>query len=447
MVLESGYEMYTAESRKQARDLLQKLDDIPSLALIDLGLPPTPHSPDEGFALINELLIHNPDIKILVLSGQGEKSNIQHALTLGAVDFIPKPCDIPLLKTRLAHQSMMLEAEREQQGGASGGANLLGESREINKLLTLIKQFASTPFPVLIQGESGCGKELVAQYIHAQSPRASAPFLTINCAAFSADLLDAQLFGHAKGAYTGATDSRTGFFEEAGDGSLLLDEIAELPLNLQSKLLRVLENGEFYRLGETQPRISNARIIAATNRELVEQVRMGEFRQDLYHRLSVMTITVPPLRDREADCLLLLNHFRDMYSMGNAPFILDKEAETCLCNYSFPGNVRELRNIVIRLSTKYAGRTVGYEQLQNELESRITQLLPDIDFDQDAALERELGSRGFRLDETLKEWENRYIKTALKMSGNNLSKAARLLGINRTTLYSRIQRHSIDAPK
>ena len=444
LVLDTEYEIHTASSRKQTRTLLQKLAYTPSLALIDLGLPPAPHSPEEGYDLINELIALNPDIKILVLSGQGGKENIQHALTLGAVDFINKPCDIPLLRTRLAHQIMMLEAEASKRSKAPEGDSLLGESQAVSNLHILIKQFADTPFPVLLQGESGCGKELVAHYIHEQSPRGSKPFLSINCAAFSAELLDAQLFGHARGAFTGATSNKAGFFEEAGEGSLFLDEIADLPVNLQSKLLRVLENGEYYRLGETQPRTSTARIIAATNRELATQVRTGEFRQDLYHRLSVLTINVPPLREREKDCLLLLEHFKDVYQTGNAPFLLDQEAEDCLLGYSFPGNVRELRNIVIRLCAKYSGRKVGLSELQNELESRIAQTALEAANDHYESLEQELTGKTFRLDDTLQEWESRYIRTALRLSGNNLSKAARLLGVNRTTLYSRIQRLSID---
>lgn len=443
LILQDDYLVYTAESRQQVIDLVHNLENIPALALIDLGLPPLPHNPDEGFELINELLILNPNIKILVLSGQGEKTNIQHALTLGAVDFIPKPCDIPLLKTRLSHQIMMLEAEQKKGGGELSGENLLGESHEIKTLHHAIQQFAETPFPVLIQGESGSGKELVAQYLHERSPRKKSPFLTINCAAISADLLEAQLFGHEKGAFTGATSSRPGFFEEAGDGSLFLDEIGDLPLDLQSKLLRVLENGEYYRLGETQPRYSDARIIAATNRGLREEVRSGKFREDLYHRLSVLTINVPPLREREQDCMILLKHFQELYAMGRETFTLNQAAVDCLLEYSFPGNVRELRNIVIRLSAKYPGKIVGVEELQEELESVITTLDKDGQASPET-VELELREKQFRLDDKLGEWEKNYISAALKMSGGNLSKAARLLGINRTTLYSRIQRLSIE---
>lgn len=446
LVLDSDYDLHTAGSRKEARALLQRLPVTPSLALVDLGLPPKPHSQEEGFELIDELVALNPDIKILVLSGQGSKANIQHALTLGAVDFINKPCDIPLLRARLTHQIMMLEAESSERRAVPVGDSLIGESQAVRNLHILIRQFADTAFSVLIQGESGCGKELVAHYVHEHSPRQGEPFLSINCAAFSAELLDAQLFGHTKGAFTGATANRAGFFEEAGEGSLFLDEIADLPLQLQSKLLRVLENGEYYRLGETQPRTSRARIIAATNRELVAQVRAGEFRQDLYHRLGVLTINVPPLRERERDCLLMLDHFKHVYKIGNNPFTLEREAEDYLAKYPFPGNVRELRNIVIRLSAKHAGKKVGIAELQNELETTIAPD-PRVDSDeQEASLDRELTGRAFRLDDTLLEWERRYILAALRLSGNNLSKAARLLGVNRTTLYSRIQRLALTAP-
>ncbi len=446
LVLQSDYLVYTAESRVKAKQLIQQLDSIPSLALVDLGLPPLPHEPTEGFELINELISYDPNMKILVLSGQSHKENIQHALTLGAVDFIPKPCDITLLKARLDHQVMIVSAELSRAEAGESDHSLLGESRAIQTLHELIKQFADTPFPVIIEGESGSGKELVAEYLHEQSLRSKYRFLTINCAAFTAELLDAQLFGHAKGAFTGATSERNGFFEEANQGSLFLDEIGEMPLELQSKLLRVLENGEFYRLGETQVRTSSARIIAATNRDLKEEVRTGRFRQDLYHRLSVLTINVPPLRERGKDSLVLLEYFRNLYAVSMAPFDLDKDAEQYLIDYSFPGNVRELRNIVIRLGAKYPGKSVNIEQLQGELEIAVSSL-PSAAHDAiSERAEQELLGPGFRLEEKLKDWEKHYVAAALKISGGNLSKAARLLGINRTTLYSRLQRLSLHVP-
>ncbi len=444
MVLQENYDLYTAESRKQTNKLLHSLETVPSLALVDLGLPPKPHSPEEGFILINDLLSLNSNIKILVLSGQSDQMNIQHALTLGAVDFIPKPCDAVLLQARLHHQLLMLEAEQAQLDIVEDRESLLGESAAIETLRSLIQQFAETPFPVLIEGESGSGKELVAENLHKQSTRANEPFLTLNCAAFSAELLEAQLFGHAKGAFTGATSHKTGFFEEANEGSLFLDEIGELPLDLQSKLLRVLENGEFYRLGETQARTSGARIIAATNRDLKEAVRTNSFRHDLYHRLCVLTINVPPLRERGEDCLLLFENFQKIYAVSTEAFILGDDARTVLQNYAFPGNVRELRNIVIRLGAKYPGKTVNVDELKAELETVISSVNTEVDQALDKRIRQELLGQTFRLDDSLNEWEKLYINTALELSDKNLSKAARLLGINRTTLYSRIQRLSIE---
>ena len=440
MVLQDQYEICSAETRTQATTLMHQLENVPSLALVDLGLPPKPHSPEEGFALIRDLLSLNRDFKILILSGQNEQANIQHALTLGAVDFIPKPCDISLLKARLAHQLMMLAAEQAQQQVEVDKDKLIGESPAIQTLRDLIQQFADSPFPVLIEGESGSGKELVAESLHNLSSRAGFAFLTLNCAAFSPELLEAQLFGHSKGAFTGAINLKTGFFEETNEGSLFLDEIGELSIDLQSKLLRVLENGEYYRIGETQPRRSSARIIAATNCDLKEAVRKGTFRQDLYHRLGVLTINVPPLHERGNDCMILLNHFVNIYSPPGGQFVLSDEAKELFQDYKFPGNIRELRNIVIRLGAKYPGKTVSKAQLETELES----IVPYTDFEQlhdiESQVRKNLLDQKFRLDNFLGDMERHYINTALEMSNGNLSQAARLLGVNRTTLYSRLER-------
>ncbi len=444
LVLEEDFQVTVAKSRAQAKLLLQKMDKVPSLALVDLGLSPQQHLPDEGFALIDELLAFNYNIKILVLSGQNKKTNIQHALTLGAVDFVPKPCDVKLLRTRLNHQMLMIEAELTEDEQSQSDSSLLGESPAITTLRQLIDQFSDTPFPVLIEGASGSGKELVAQYTHYKSARSEAPFLTINCATFTAELLETQLFGHAKGAFTGATTSRAGFFEDAEEGSLFLDEIGELPLNLQSKLLRVLENGEYYRLGETSLRVSKARIIAATNKDLKQAMVAGEFRKDLYHRISILTIRVPSLSERENDCLLLFNHFRDIYSVGAALFSLTVDAEKLLMEYSFPGNVRELRNIVIRLGAKYPSKKISVDELQAELETNILIPSGDAADDERMRIKQALSDNSFQLDTVLSEREKKYIVGAMRLSGGNLSKAARLLGINRTTLHSRIQRLGID---
>ncbi|MCS3904414.1 DNA-binding NtrC family response regulator [Methylohalomonas lacus] len=446
LALEDDYVVYTSATRGKTKSLLQTAETQPALALVDLGLPPTPHAPDEGFTLISELLAFNRQIRILVLSGQSERENIQHALTLGAVDFVPKPCDIELLKTRLQHQLMLLDAEiRAESETAADEPALLGNSTAMQMLRSLISQFADSPFSILIEGESGSGKELVARQLHAESSRAQEPFLTINCAAFTPELLEAQLFGHARGAFTGAASDRAGFFEAAGSGSLLLDEIGELPLELQSKLLRVLENGEYYRLGETRPRQASCRIIAATNRDLRAEVRNGSFRQDLFHRLGVLSLSVPPLRERGADCLDLVDYFCRVYAPQAQPFRLTPAAREELGSYAFPGNVRELRNIVIRLLTKYPGAEVDAGPLRAELESTVydepvsasEQTPAD---DSGAAVEHDLQSPGFDLDTRLRQWEQQYIDAAMRLSEGNLSRAARLLGINRTTLYSRIQR-------
>jgi DNA-binding NtrC family response regulator len=440
--LRDSFTVSTVATRDEAKRLFHSSPILPNIALIDLGLPPSPHSPEEGFTLVSELLTFNPKIKILILSGQDAYDNVRHALTLGAVDFIPKPCDIPLLKTRLKHQLMILEIEADQRKPTmqQTECDLVGQSLPMETLRSQIQQFADSPFSVLVQGESGTGKELVAQCLHTQSQRTDALCLTVNCAAFTAELLEAQLFGHAKGAFTGAGTSRTGFFEEANQGTLILDEIGEMPMQLQSKLLRVLENGEFYRLGETKVRQSQARIIAASNRDLREEVQKGQFRADLYHRLSVLTIRVPTLNERSGgDKLLLLNHFKQLYSRMGTTFELEKEAEIAWEHYNFPGNVRELRNIVIRLGIKYPDNKVTRKQLEEELEQNlINKQLYEADSDE--MIVRQLNETHFSLDEILLEWERRYINAALKSSQGNLSQAARTLGINRTTLYSKMQR-------
>jgi len=432
-VLGERFDVHAHATRAAVRRWLRASRSVPDVALVDLGLPPDAHRPDEGFALISELLAAHPGMKVLVLSGQSERTNIQHALSLGAVDFIPKPCEPDLLRARIEHHLMILDAERESAVDVRHDAELLGSSAVMDALRVAVARYADTPFPVLVQGESGTGKELVAGALHQCSERRRAPFLTVNCAAFTSQLLEAQLFGHAKGAFTGADAAHAGFFEEAGGGTLFLDEIGEFPIELQPKLLRVLENGEYYRLGETRPRVSQARIVAATNRDLLEQIRAGRFRPDLYHRLSVLTIAVPALRERGDDSVRLLDHFRALYAARITPLELDPEAEKRWLSYTFPGNVRELRNIVIRLGAKYPGGRVGLAALEAELDGQA---------DLDAETLRQLNSGGVQLDAILSGWELRYINAALKLSNGNLSEAARLLGINRTTLYSKVQRLS-----
>jgi two-component system nitrogen regulation response regulator GlnG len=306
----------------------------------------------------------------------------------------------------------------------------------LRRLRSQIDLYAASSFPALIEGESGSGKERVAFSLHHLSARARAPFLALNCAAISPTLVEPTLFGYAKGAFTGAQQARSGYFEDAGEGTLFLDEIGELPADLQPKLLRVLENGEYQRVGETQTRVSRARIVAATNRDLREEVKRGRFRSDLYHRLSVFELHVPALRELGDDKLKLLDYYRDLYATktGASAFELDHEARNRWLGYAFPGNVRELKNIVIRLTTKYAGCTVGAQELEAEFAP------PEARADPIARAKAELlAGKPFSLDGALKAVEQSYLDAALEIAQGNMSQAAKLLGISRSTLYGRLE--------
>ncbi|MBK7676876.1 sigma-54 dependent transcriptional regulator [Accumulibacter sp.] len=444
------FEVVTSHSRPHCLQLLRQLRRTPELALVDLGLPPVPHRPDEGFALISDLLKVAPEIRIVVLSGQSDDGNARHARTLGAADFVAKPCDPgdlqQILKRTLAFRAL---DERHREGASP----LLGNSPAMQKLRVQLRQYADLPFPVLIEGESGSGKEIIASgCLHYETRRRLRPFLALNCAAISPNLVEAILFGYARGAFTGAITTKAGYFEDAADGTLFLDEIGELALDLQAKLLRVLENGEYQRVGETQKRVSQARIIAATNRDLRKEVRAGNFRADLYHRLSVCSIAAPPLREMEDDRLLLLDHFRRHYAAQTQqqPFRLSTAAEALVCGYAFPGNVRELRNIVIRLTTRHPGQLIDGAALEAELDlpddlpsGSANPATADDEATGDAiiaaATHRLRRREPFSLDRLLDATERGYIEAALKLAHGNVSQAARLLGIHRTTLYNRME--------
>lgn len=447
--LSGDFDVIGSHSRRHCLQLLRQLKQVPEAAIVDLGLPPLPHRPDEGFALISDLLAAAPAMKILVLSGQSDEDNARHARTLGAIDFVGKPCDpgklLALLKQALSFRS------GPPPGQADDACTLIGDSLPMQRLRLQIAQYGDSAFPVLIEGESGSGKDVVATCcLHRLTVRRNRPFLALNCAAISPSLVEPTLFGYARGAFTGATGAKSGYFEDAGDGTLFLDEIGELPLDLQPKLLRVLENGEYQRVGETQTRVSKARIIAATNRDLRREVKAGRFRADLFHRLSVFSISVPPLREMGSDRLLLLEHFRRQYAnlAQTPPFRLDPQATERWSRYAFPGNVRELRNIVIRLTTKYPGRTLGPAELEPELDDGEEPASPtagaglaamDLDAIVRAATQHLQQRDGVDLDATLALWERGYIEAALQLAQGNITQAARRLGINRTTLYNRME--------
>jgi two-component system nitrogen regulation response regulator GlnG len=434
--LASDYEVTRALDRAGA---VARLRDgfVPELALIDLGLPPVAHLPNEGFKLIGDLLAHAPLVRILVLTGQNEESNARRARALGAVDLVPKPCEPEYLRAALARALRSPGLERPDDEAESARA-LIGDSPALRRLRSQVDLYASAAFPALIEGESGSGKERVAFSLHHLSARSSQPFLALNCAAISPSLVEPTLFGYAKGAFTGANAAKSGYFEDAGEGTLFLDEIGELPLELQAKLLRVLENGEYQRVGETQTRTSQARVVAATNRDLREEVARGRFRSDLYHRLSVFELVVPPLRELGDDRLKLLDHYRALYAAkaGSQPFELDEAARARWLAYAFPGNVRELKNIVIRLTTKYAGYKVG----EAELEAEFAPATDGARADPVAMARAELSSgKPFSLDATLKSLEQAYLDAAIELAQGNMSQAAKLLGISRGTLYGRLE--------
>ncbi|MCX7897045.1 MAG: sigma-54 dependent transcriptional regulator [Rhodocyclaceae bacterium] len=452
-LLEDEFSVVAAHDRASALAVLTAQDLAPDLALVDLGLPPTPHRPDEGFALIHELLARHPRLPIAVLSGQNDSQNARHALSLGATEFVAKPVAPDRLRA-LLHRLLATRSAPVRKDASL----LIGDSIPMQRLRYQVQQYAEAPFPVLIEGESGAGKELIAEALHRASSRRTHPYLTLNCAAIAPTLIEAALFGHARGAFTGAANAQPGFFEEAGEGTLLLDEIGELPLELQPKLLRVLENGVYQRLGETQTRQTKARILAATNRDLKHEVRVGRFRADLYHRLSVLTITVPPLRERGHDRLLLLAHFRDELAqqLDLPPFTLASDAEQAWLAYLFPGNVRELRNIVIRLLTHYPGQRIDAAALLAEFDPLEKPAIPaeppstpaasplSSPGDREALIaqaQAEILRQGetFQLSRALLAMEEAYIEAARRLAGGNLSKAARLLGMQRTTLYHRLE--------
>jgi DNA-binding NtrC family response regulator len=434
-ILSEEYQVERASDRTSSFELINNMTDSPTLALVDLGLPPNTHRPDEGLAVIRKISQLHPSTRVLVLSGQDNKKHVFQAREDGAVDFISKPCDIAEIKARLKKQIIAGGGDDSGQGDIEG---IVGSSEEIELLRMQIRQIADSPYPVLIEGESGSGKEVTARNLHRCSSRKSEPFLTLNCAAFNGELLESQLFGHLKGSFTGATDTKNGFFEEAGSGSLLLDEVADLPLDLQAKLLRVLENGEYYRLGETQPRHSSARVLAATNKDIFAAIKNGEFREDLYHRLSVLTVRVPSLNERKGDKHDLLLYFMQQVAEEIVSFKLDDEALRLWNDYTFPGNVRELRNIIIRLAAKYPGQTIKPEVLKREMSGLQRN---GVESSSQTWLGEALHDSGFQLDQLLRSVEKEVIDLAMREHAGNVSKAAAMLGINRTTLYGRMDRH------
>lgn len=376
--LADDFNIVGARERSEVAQSLLQLGEPPACALIDLGLPPHTDNPREGFALLRELVTTTPGCAVIVVSGQNEQEHGKLARTLGAIDYVAKPCDAETIRRAL---SRALSA----QAAVSGETGLLGHSTPITSLQRQLRQFAPAPYPVLVEGESGTGKELAARALHAASAR-NGKFVALNCAALPEQLFESNLFGARRGAFTDATRDLPGHVATAQGGTLFLDEIGELPLTVQPKLLRLLENGEYQRVGDAEPQIADVRVIAATNRPLRQSVRTGSFREDLYHRLSVLVITMPALRELGDDRMILLEHFRAQATShaGTPPFELDDDAQALWHRYSFPGNVRELRNIVTRLQIVHPGMTVDHATLNAELLDTSTRTNLDHLLDADA---------------------------------------------------------------
>jgi two-component system NtrC family response regulator len=426
--LSTDYEIVSAEDRGGAIETFKKKK--PVVTLLDLGLPPRPNDPDEGLATLAELRALDDMAKVIVISGQGEKKNAMEAVAAGAYDFLCKPIDPDELKLLLKRCIYVSDLEREYRKAKEGQhppvfEDMLGTSPQMQGVFSFIRKVAASTAPVLLLGESGTGKEMAALAIHRRGPRKEGPFVPINCNAIPENLLESELFGHEKGSFTGATMQRMGLVETAKGGTLFLDEIGELPLSVQVKLLRFLQEQRFQRVGGRQELTSDARVIAATNVDLKAGINQGTFREDLYFRLAVLVISLPPLRDRGDDAVLLAHEFLQKYAAqnGKGSIAFVPEALRAINRHPWPGNVRELQNRIKRAVIMADSKRISEKDL--ELSSGI----------------------GFSSSTTLKEArenvEREMVQRALKRNLGRISSAAAELGISRPTLYELMERLGI----
>jgi len=426
--LSADYEIVFAEDRTGAVENFKKKK--PAVTLLDLGLPPRPTDPDEGLATLAELKALDEMAKVIVISGQGEKKNALEAVAAGAYDFLCKPVDPDELKLLLKRCIYLADLEREYRKAKENQRvtvfeDMMGTSPQMQGVFSFIRKVATTTAPVLLLGESGTGKEMAALAIHRRGPRKDGPFVPINCNAIPENLLESELFGHEKGSFTGATMQRVGLVETAKGGTLFLDEIGELPSSIQVKLLRYLQEQRFQRVGGRQELTSDARIIAATNVDLKAGINQGSFREDLYFRLAVLVISLPPLRERGDDAVLLAQEFLQKYAAqnGKANIAFVPEALRAINRHPWPGNVRELQNRIKRAVIMADSRRITEKDL--ELSTGI----------------------GFSSSTTLKEArenvEREMVQRALKRHLGRISSAAAELGISRPTLYELMERLGI----
>lgn len=405
----------------------------PSLVISDIRMPAM-----SGLDLLSRIKATNSDVPVILITAFGTVNDAVDAMKLGAADYVLKPLNGDELKVnvRRALEREQLVAEnrylRDLAGSTFRFENLIGQSRKMREVLDLCARVARRDSTVLLTGESGTGKEVLAKAIHQNSLRAGKPFVTVNCGALPEALAESELFGHRKGSFTGAIADRAGKFEAANEGTIFLDEIGELPLSLQVKLLRVIQEREVDKIGSSQPVKVNIRILAATNRKLKTQVEDGEFREDLFYRLSVVTIDVPPLRERKDDIPLLVSHFLKSFSERYqiSPLTITDEALALIQRYAWPGNVRQLENAIERVVVLAQGNTIMPEALPQEVresESRI------------AKIDLKLPDEGIDLEQVEKE----ILSQALQKHAGNQTRAAQYLNISRKTLIYRMEKFDL----
>jgi two-component system NtrC family response regulator len=428
--LQSDYQVALAGSRPEALAVVK--ESTPAVVTLDLGLPPHPDAAEEGLAALDEILQLAPRTKIIVITGNQDRANALKAVEAGAFDFHLKPVDVDELKVVVRRAAYLATLEREsaddaqRQEDAIRFKDIIGSTPKMREIFNVISRVARTDATVLIEGESGTGKELIARAIHANSPRKSGPFVAINCGAIPETLLESELFGHERGAFTGAHVQRKGKIEAASKGTLFLDEIGEMSLPLQVKLLRFLQEREIERVGGRETIAIDTRVLAATNSNLEAGIQKQVFREDLYYRLSVVTIRVPPLRDRGEDVVLLANAFlrRNAQALKrNVRF--SPEALRAIVEYQWPGNIRELENKVHRAVIMSTGRTITPVDLD------LTTVGPSGDLP--------------TLRQAKDESERKLIIDALARNRGNISRAAIALGVSRPTFHELLSRHGINA--
>ena len=415
--------------------------DLPDAIITDIRMPGI-----SGLELLESIHNQHPELPVIIMTAHSDLDSAVSAYQGGAFEYMPKPFDVDeavdLVRRAVAHQ-------RQQQSNRAKASTeetpeIIGEAPAMQEVFRAIGRLSSSNITVLINGESGTGKELVAQALHRHSPRADKPFIALNTAAIPRDLLESELFGHERGAFTGAQTSRQGRFEQADGGTLFLDEIGDMPAELQTRLLRVLADGEFYRVGGHTPTKVDVRIIAATHQNLEDRVKQGLFREDLFHRLNVIRIHLPSLRERREDIPLLLRHFlvAAAKELKVEPKLVRSEVEAYLCRLDWPGNVRQLENICRWLTVMASGNEIHMEDLPTELKPQ--QATQSSGNDWESALQRwadqrlACGETGL-LDTAMPAFEKIVIKSALMHSGGRRQDAAKLLGWGRNTLTRKIK--------